>query len=84
LGGGVSVILGFSDLQNLTALLIVGAVMIPVGILLIANSRILRGLAAIERNTRVSAQSIPAQSPAAPNQARKQSEDEQAETATSL
>ncbi len=52
LGGVVCLLAGLSDLQNLLALVAVGVVFVPLGLLVVANGHILAGLAAIEKNTR--------------------------------
>ncbi len=50
-GGGVSLVVGLSDLNNLTILVIGGVIFIPIGLLLITNGQILSGLARLEKNT---------------------------------
>lgn len=50
--GGICLIIGLADLQNLAILAILGVVFIPIGLLLVTNGRILSGLAKIEKNTR--------------------------------
>ena len=50
-GGGASLVVGLSDLDNLTILAVGGVIFIPIGLLLITNGQILRGLARIEKNT---------------------------------
>ncbi|MDZ7304466.1 MAG: hypothetical protein ONB44_20270 [candidate division KSB1 bacterium] len=52
MGGGVSLVFGLSDLANLTLLAVGGVVFIPIGLLLIANGQILRGLARLEKNAK--------------------------------
>jgi len=51
-GAMVSVLVGFSDLANLTLLAIAGVVFIPIGLLLVTNGRILSKLTILEKNTR--------------------------------
>ena len=51
-GGGASLVVGLSDLDNLTLLAIGGVIFIPIGLLLITNGQILSGLARIEKNTK--------------------------------
>lgn len=48
--GACSVLLGFSDLQNLAVLIAMGIIFIPLGLLVVASGQILAGLAAIEKN----------------------------------
>lgn len=52
----ISLLLGFSDLQNLAFLAIAGVIFIPIGLLLITNGRILSKLTNIEKNTGVAPQ----------------------------
>jgi hypothetical protein len=59
-GGGVSLVVGLSDLDNLTILAIGGVIFIPIGLLLITNGQILRGLARIEKNTATANEAQPA------------------------
>lgn len=59
--GGVCLIIGLADLQNLALLAILGVVFIPIGLLLVTNGRILTGLAKIEKNTRPSVAPAPSQ-----------------------
>jgi hypothetical protein len=59
-GGGIVLLIGFSDLQNLAILAAAGVVFIPIGLLLIANGRILNKLARIEKNTRIAAEAMQA------------------------
>jgi hypothetical protein len=61
--GGVSLIFGLSDLDNLTILAIGGVIAIPIGLLLITNGQILSGLARIEKTTAVKASQPSNQSP---------------------
>lgn len=61
-GGGVSLIFGLSDLDNLAILAIGGVIFIPVGLLLITNGQILSGLARIERTTAAKASQSSSQS----------------------
>jgi magnesium-transporting ATPase (P-type) len=49
--GGISLLLGLSDWQNLIALTIIGIFFIPIGLLLVVNGQVLIGLARIEKNT---------------------------------
>lgn len=51
-GALVSVIIGFSDWENLTLLVITGVVFIPIGLLLVTNGRILSKLTNLEQNAR--------------------------------
>lgn len=52
-GAMISLLIGFSDLQNLAFLAITGVIFIPIGLLLITNGRILSKLTNIEKNTGV-------------------------------
>ncbi len=58
-GGGISLVVGLSDLDNLTILAIGGVIFILIGLLLITNGQILSGLARLEKNTPASKEAQP-------------------------
>jgi len=63
LSGGLCMMIGLSDLQNLVVLAAIGLAAMPFGLLIIANGKILSGLAAIEKNTQATAEPSPAKRP---------------------
>jgi len=50
IGAVIGVLVGFSDLANLTLLAIAGVVFIPIGLLLVTNGRILSKLTNLEKS----------------------------------